>query len=110
MCGGAGAAFALAGCWGRVSPAQAASPRHPVSLSRLEMLSFGGTVAGRRAGGARAVSVTHDCVTDSLPGAADTNHNYKTQPESLLPTSDISGDNLSDHSPVTDLNTASGGR
>ena len=31
--GGPGAAFALAGCWGRVSPAQAASPRHPVSLS-----------------------------------------------------------------------------
>ena len=30
--GGAGSAFAWAGCWGRVSPALAASPRHPVSL------------------------------------------------------------------------------
>ena len=46
--GGAGSAFAWAGCWGRVSPALAASPRHPVSLflawnsSVLGELSRGG--------------------------------------------------------------------
>ena len=94
-----------------VRPAPAAPPRHPVSLSRLELLSFGGTVEGRRA--EEEPELTHrvtTLITDSLPGAGDTNHNYKTQPESQVPPSAISGDTLSDHSPVADLNTASGGR
>ena len=98
---------------GRVCPPgpgrPAASPS--LSLSRLELLSFGGTVEGRRA--EEDPKLTHrvtTLITDSLPGAGDTNHNYKTQPESQVSPSDISGDTLSDHSPVTDLNTASGGR
>ena len=116
LCAGGGEA-------GRLSPGPAVGaasprPRPPHRVTQSLSLSLGtpqfwGNCRGeesRRSQSCECDTVTHDCVTDSLPGAADTNHNYKTQPESLLPTSDISGDNLSDHSPVTDLNTASGGR
>ena len=71
--GGGGVGFRLGRVLGPRLPGPGRLTASPsLSLSRLELLSFGGTVAGRRVGGARAVSVTHDCVTDSLPGAADT--------------------------------------